>query len=45
MMQSVSLKQAELEIVIEARDQQHVIDTVAELLNAGFNVRTDSDLG
>jgi threonine dehydratase len=45
MMQSVSLKQAELEIVIEARDQQHVIDTVAELRQAGFKVRTDSDLG
>ena len=43
MMQSVSLKQAELEIVIEARDQQHVIDTVAELRQAGFKVRTDSD--
>ncbi|MDC1398988.1 threonine ammonia-lyase [Yoonia sp.] len=45
MMQSVSLKQAELEIVIEARDQQHVIETVAELRQAGFKVRTDSDLG
>lgn len=43
MMQSVSLKQAELEIVIEARDQQHVIDTVTELRQAGFKVRTDSD--
>ena len=45
MMQSVSLKQAELEIVIEARDLQHVIDTVNELRQAGFKVRTDSDLG
>lgn len=45
MMQSVSLKQAELEIVIEARDQQHVIDTVNELRAAGFKVRADSELG
>lgn len=45
MMQSVSLKQAELEIVIEARDQQHVHDTVDALRTAGFNVRAGSDLG
>ena len=44
MMQSVSLKQAELEIVIEARDRQHVIETVTELRNAGFRVRADSDV-
>jgi threonine dehydratase len=44
MMQSVSLKQAELEIVIEARDQQHVIDTVTQLRDAGFKVRADSDV-
>ncbi|MDP5086153.1 MAG: threonine ammonia-lyase [Yoonia sp.] len=44
MMQSVSLKQAELEIVIEARDKQHVIETVDELRSAGFRVRTDTDL-
>ncbi|MEO1639193.1 MAG: threonine ammonia-lyase [Pseudomonadota bacterium] len=44
MMQSVSLKQAELEIVIEARDQQHVIDTVTTLRDAGFRVRTDSGI-
>jgi threonine dehydratase len=44
MMQSVSLKQAELEIVIEARDQQHVIDTVSQLRAAGFKVRADNDL-
>jgi threonine dehydratase len=43
-MQSVSLKQAELEIVIEARDQQHVIDTVTQLRDAGFKVRADSDV-
>ncbi len=45
MMQSVSLKQAELEIVIEARDQQHVAETVGQLRDAGFKVRADSDLG
>lgn len=45
MMQSVSLKQAELEIVIEARDKHHVIDTVNELRAAGFSVRADSDIG
>lgn len=45
MMQSVSLKQAELEIVIEARDAQHVADTVAELRAAGFRVRAESELG
>ena len=45
MMQSVSLKQAELEIVIEARDQQHVSDTVKQLRDAGFKVGADSDLG
>lgn len=44
MMQSVSLKQAELEIVIEARDMDHVDDTVAELRAAGFQVRTVSAL-
>lgn len=44
MMQSVSLKQAELEIVIEARDQQHVADTLAQLRDAGFKVRADSEL-
>jgi threonine dehydratase len=44
MMQSVSLKQAELEIVIEARDQQHVADTLAELRAAGFRVRADSEI-
>ena len=37
MMQSVSLKQAELEIVIEARDKEHVADTVGQL-------RADSEL-
>lgn len=45
MMQSVSLKQAELEIVIEARDEQHVAETVGQLRDAGFKVRTASDIG
>ncbi len=44
MMQSVSLKQAELEIVIEARDAQHVAETVTELRHAGFRVRAESEL-
>ncbi|MGJ8621456.1 MAG: threonine ammonia-lyase [Yoonia sp.] len=44
MMQSVSLKQAELEIVIEARDQQHVAETLAQLRAAGFQVRADSEV-
>ncbi|MBQ2262566.1 MAG: threonine ammonia-lyase [Loktanella sp.] len=44
MMQSVSLKKAELEIVIEARDQRHV-DTITDLLrDAGLSVRTAQDL-
>ena len=38
MMQSVSLKQAELEIVIEARDMDHVRATVTQLRDAGFQV-------
>ncbi len=44
MMQSVSLKQAELEIVIEARDQQHVGDVLSQLRDAGFKVRADSEI-
>ncbi len=42
MMQSVSLKQAELDVVIEARDIGHVKTIVATLRDHGFNVRTDS---
>ncbi|MCL4135034.1 UNVERIFIED_CONTAM: hypothetical protein GTU68_030463 [Idotea baltica] len=42
MMQSVSLKEAELEIVIEARDIGHVKDIVAILRGEGFKLRTDS---
>lgn len=39
MFQSVALKQAELEVVIEARDQYHVGQIVAKLRAEGFNVR------
>ena len=42
MMQSVSLKQAELDVVIEARDLGHVEAIVAMLRAQGLTVRTDS---
>ena len=41
MMQSVSLKQAELDVVIEARDRSHVVEIVAALRNGGFAVRAE----
>jgi len=44
MMQSVSLKQAELEVVIEARDLQHVKSLVQKLRDEGFKVRTDNEV-
>ncbi|MEM7651340.1 MAG: threonine ammonia-lyase [Pseudomonadota bacterium] len=44
MMQSVSLKRAELEVVIEARDKHHVKDIVQTLKDAGFKVRASSDV-
>nr|WP_268821754.1 threonine ammonia-lyase [Octadecabacter dasysiphoniae] len=44
MMQSVSLKEAELEIVIEARDIGHVKDIVGRLRGQGFRLRTDSGI-
>lgn len=44
MMQTVALKQAELEVVIEARDSNHVVDIVARLRNQGFRLRTDNGL-
>ncbi len=44
MMQSVSLKQAELEVVIEARDKVHVKDIVQTLRDQGFKVRTDNEV-
>ncbi len=39
MMQSVSLKQAELDIVIEARDMSHTQNIVQKLQDAGFIVK------
>jgi threonine dehydratase len=42
MMQSVSLKQAELDVVIEARDMGHVRGIVETLRGQGFSVKTDS---
>ena len=44
MMQSVSLKQAELEVVIEARDKRHVRELVKTLKGHGFKVRVDIEL-
>ena len=44
MFQTVALKEAELEVVIEARDIVHVHEIVASLRNAGFQVRTDHDV-
>ncbi len=38
MMQTVSLKQAELDVVIEARDRKHIEDIVVILKNSGFCV-------
>ncbi len=43
MMQSVALKQAELEVVIEARDAQHVEEITTALRDAGFALRTGSE--
>ena len=44
MMQTVALKQAELEVVIEARDVAHTKDIVATLRDQGFRLRTDNGL-
>ena len=44
MMQSVSLKQAELDVVIEARDASHVEDIIATLRGQGFRLRSDSEV-
>lgn len=44
MMQSVSLKQAELDVVIEARDQAHVEEIIKTLSNAGFKVKALSEV-
>ncbi|MEM6618724.1 MAG: threonine ammonia-lyase [Pseudomonadota bacterium] len=44
MMQTVALKQAELEVVIEARDRPHVEEIVAGLRSQGFKLRTDNGI-
>ena len=44
MMQSVSLKKAELEVVIEARDSLHVKSIVKTLRDAGFKVKTTTEV-
>ena len=44
MMQSVSLKKAELEVVIEARDRHHVKELVSTLKDAGFKVKATSSV-
>ncbi|MGN7437688.1 MAG: threonine ammonia-lyase [Alcanivorax sp.] len=44
MMQTVSLKKAELEVVIEARDKLHVKDIVKTLKDAGFKVSASRDV-
>lgn len=44
MMQTVSLKRAELDIVIEARDRLHVHELVAKLKDRGFVVHVMSEV-
>lgn len=44
LMQSVSLKRAELDVVIEARDKMHVEDIIESLREAGFKVQTISQV-
>ncbi len=44
MMQAVSLKRAELEVVIEARDRQHVDELMQTLSSAGFTVSAERDV-
>jgi len=44
MMQSVSLKQAELEVVIEARDKHHVEHILKILRDNGFKVQSSSEV-
>jgi len=44
MMQTVALKQAELDVVIEARDIAHTTEIVATLRDQGFRLRTDNGL-
>ncbi len=44
MMQTVSLKRAELDVVVEARDQLHVEELITTLKKNGFNVSTSRDV-
>lgn len=44
MMQAVTLKRAELEVVIEARDKLHVDEIMQNLSDAGFNVSAERDV-
>lgn len=44
MMQTVALKQAELDVVIEARDKLHVREIVTALRDFGFSVSADPDI-
>jgi threonine dehydratase len=44
MMQTVSLKRAELDVVIEARDRHHVEEIVRTLEKQGFSVNASSDI-
>ncbi len=44
MMQTVSLKRAELEVVVEARDKQHVQELIKTLQDAGFKVTATRDV-
>lgn len=44
MMQSVSLKRAELDVVIEARDKEHVQEILDTLRGHGFVVHADADV-
>jgi len=44
MMQTLALKKAELEVVIEARDRAHVESIVTRLRTSGFTLRTDGGL-
>ncbi len=44
MMQSVSLKQAELDVVIEAKDKAHVKQILKQLQNSGFKVKTENEV-
>ncbi len=44
MMQTVSLKRAELEVVVEARDKLHVQELIKTLKDAGFKVTATRDV-